>query len=493
MELREKPLTLPASTFIPADISMHGAPVPFASASVVVLFAGALVGLVMPDVPVALVPSALCLLTGAVLLARSAATWYFGTPQLLCVLFFALAALHNLCGFLLAGLTTTHTSIRSNEDVYYANALLINAVGLLAGAIGYSWHLFRRSESAVKRSSFLLRVDPAAAELCFRILAAAGAALMFYVYYRIGVLAYLAVPAKWPFLRYVTSDLAGGSPRDEWFANRAMDFLTVSLPFLVYRVARAPRARIPNVALIVVGYVALLLPLRRANLLGVLFASLILIGIGRRDVYRLALRCLILLGSLYVISQCIFLLGVLAKDFNPRAVLTVSSTALPEVRDLAWTLNRLDGEQLDGVTFVQALVPLPSIASDWSMKNSLRAITTRLIGVDQTGESGGLRLTIMGEGFINFGYLGAIAVSFLWGYGVAWCECLLRRVQHVRADFMSYVAVMCFIWICFLVYLAGTQAAASVKMGALLALGVAWISRVRPSSYGSADALGGTP
>jgi hypothetical protein len=175
----------------------------------------------------------------------------------------------------------------------------------------------------------------------------------------------------------------------------------------------------------------------------------------------------------------VFLLGVLSNDFNPQAVLTVSSTALPEVRDLAWMLNRLNGEQLNGVSFVQALVPLPSIASDWSAKHSLRAISTRLIGVDQTGESGGLRLTLMGEGFINFGYLGTIAVSFLWGCGVAWCERLLASIEHSTSQFMNYVSVMCFVWICFLIYLAGTQAAASVKMGAILLFVIAWVSKYR--------------
>jgi hypothetical protein len=224
-----------------------------------------------------------------------------------------------------------------------------------------------------------------------------------------------------------------------------------------------------------------LLPLRRANLLGVIFASLILVGIGRHDVYRLTRRWILTGISLYVFSQCLFLAGVLVRDFTPQALLAVSSTALPEVRDLAWTLNRLDGEKLDGTTFAQALIPLPSIASDWSAKHSLRAISTRLIGVDQTGQSGGLRLTLMGEGFINFGYLGAIAVSFLWGCGVAWCEQRLLVIGRTQSEFTNYVSVMCFVWFCFLIYLAGTQAAALVKVGAFLVLGAGWLCKYRPA------------
>jgi hypothetical protein len=431
----------------------------------IALFAAPLIAVFFHDVPLVLAASSFCLLAAVVLLVRSAATHYLGTAKLLCVLFFVLATLHISGGFFLADLTTTHTSIRSNEDVYYANSLLINSVGLLAAGLGYSWHLGRRRIQPHSPSRFFLLVSPAAAETFFRLLAIVGAALMFFVYYHLGFLDDLTVPAKWPFLRYITSDLAGGSATDEWFANRA--------------IVRNPGTRLLNIFLVITGYAALLLPLRRANLLGVLFASLILIGIGRRDVYRLTLRWLLIIGCLYIFSQCLFLIGVLASDFNPQAVLTVSSTALPEVRDLAWTLNRLGGEQLHGVTFLQALVPVPSIASDWSAEHSLRAISTKLIGVDQTGESGGLRLTLMGEGFINLGYLGTIAISFLWGFGVAWCERLLLAAQTLPSEFMNYVAVMCFIWLCFLIYLAGTQAAASVKIGAALLLSVAWLSQYR--------------
>jgi hypothetical protein len=430
----------------------------------------------MQDVAEVLIACGLCLLAATLALVRGVATRRLGTTKTLCVLFFSLATAHIFFGFLLAGLTTVHTSIRSNEGVYYANALLINGVGLFAAALGYTWKL--QGQAIGLHRGFPVLVDSIVAERLFRLLLLAGAVLMFIVYWRLGFLDYLTMPAKWPVLRYITSDIAGGSATEEWFANRAMDLLTVALPFLVYRVAKRPR--IISILLVIVGYLALLLPLRRANLLGVIFASLILIGIGRHDVYRLTRRWLLILACLYIFSQCLFLLGVFSTDLSPQAVLSVSSTALPEVRDLAWTLNRLNGQRLNGITFTQALIPVPSIASDWSAKHSLRAITTKLIGADQTGESGGLRLTLMGEGYINFGYLGAIAISFLWGCGVAWCERLLLAIERRPSEFMNYVSVMCFVGICFLTYLAGTQAAATVKMGVLIVLAVAWLSKYRP-------------
>src|SRR5262249_50438713 len=123
-------------------------------------------------------------------------------------------------------------------------------------------------------------------------------------------------------------------------------------------------------------------------------------------------------------------------------------------------------------------------------KHSLRAISTRLIGVDQTGQSGGLRLTLMGEGYINFGYLGTILASFLWGCGVAWCEERLHVVEGTQSEFANYVSVMWFVWLCFLIYLAGTQAAAFVKMGTLLILGAAVLCRHRPNLVGHGESNG---
>ena len=448
-----------------------------AAVCVVGLFLATLVGILLPDIPEVLIPVGFCLLIAALVLVRRTASRRMGTTKTLCALFFSLATAHIFIGFLLAGLTTSHTSIRSNADVYFANALLINSVGLLAAALGFSWKMNGPSTRA--DCSLPVPVDSNSLQNLFYFFLLGGSAIMFAVYWRLGFLDYLTAPTKWPFLRYITSDLAGGSAADEWFANRAMDLLTVALPFLVYRVAKRPR--ILNLILIVLGFVALLLPLRRANLLGVIFASLILIGIGRHDVYGLTRRWILTGISLYVFSQCLFLAGVLARDLTPQAVLAVSSTALPEVRDLAWTLNRLDGQKLDGTTFAQALIPLPSIASDWSTKHSLRAISTKLIGVDQSGQSGGLRLTLMGEGFINFGYLGAIAVSFFWGCGVAWCEQRLLVIGGTQSEFANYVSVMCFVWFCFLIYLAGTQAAAFVKVGTFLVLAAGWLCKYRPA------------
>lgn len=441
------------------------------AAGSVVLLLAMLAGLLAPDSTAVLVSTGTTLLASAFILARSAARRHFQTPQTLCVLLLMLAVAHVVIGFLLADLTTQHTSIRSNEQIAFATAFLVNSIGLFAASVGYSWKI-ANGRAIWNLTSF--QVDSNVVGRRFVFLVITGSALMFFVYWRLHFLDFLVVPSQWPFMRYITSDLMNGSATDEWLVNRAMDLLTVSLPFVLFVAAK--RRSVFGFVLGLIGYLALLLPLRRANLIGVPLAFLILLGMSRGDVYRFTRKTILIAGSLYLASQCLFLLAAFRLDATPLQALTISSTAFPEVRDLGWTISLLNGERLNGVTFAQSLLPIPSIISDWSSTHSLRAITTKLIGMDESGETGGLRLTIFGEGYINFGYFGAIGAGLFWGMAVGWCENFLQHVRAMGATFWNYVAVMCFVWICFVVYLAGTQAAASVKTGAILIVIVGWIS-----------------
>jgi hypothetical protein len=445
--------------------------------SFLALLVATLLGILGHNAPVILIPVGVSLLGGTIWVTRYTASRCLGTTRTLCVLFFTLAVMHILFGFLAAGLTTEHTSILSNEEIFFSQSMVINSVGLFAGALGYYWTLGGRRIERVPGIPVL--VNKRIAEGIFSVLLIIGSAAMVFAYWKLGFFDYISEPAKWPFMRYITSDILGGTAADEWIVNRAMDLLSVSLPFILF--CSVKRRSFSGVLLCILGYLALLLPLRRANLLAVTLTFLILLAIERQDVYRATRKVLAWAALLYIISQCIFLFGIFEDDATPRRVLTVASTALPEVRDLAWTMSLLGGETLNGVTFAQALIPLPSIASDWSSSHSLRAISTKLIGMDESGQTGGLRLTIFGEGYINFGYFGAIGAGLLWGLSVGWCEKLLQATGKHRTDFENYAAVMCFVWICFLVYLGGTQAAATVKVGGLLVFGVAWASKYRPN------------
>ena len=431
---------------------------------IIALLVCVVVGVLVQDFPPALVAIGFLSLAAAIVIAHRSARQELGTAQTLVVLFFFLGAIHTFAGYLLAGLTSDNTAISSRAEMFYARAMFINALGLLAGACGYSSKLQSRTSRAIPR--VFLNVDEQGVVTLFRFLVFGGAALMFYSYSRLGLMDYLSDPSKWPFMRYVTSDLFGGTTQDEWVVSRAMDLLTVSLPFMMFQALK--QRRFLDIFLSVSGFMALLLPLRRANLLTVGIGFLILLGIHRKALFTITRNVILATGAFYVVSQCLFLWTIFADEFSPRQVLSVSSTALPEMRDLGWILSLFGEERLNGTTFLQALVPIPSISSEWSSSHSLRAVTTRLIGMEDSGQTGGLRLTLMGEAFINFGYLGVVAIGYLWGIGVGWCERFLQAAREPRSGLVNFAAALFYIWACFWVYMAGTQAAAAVKMGLIL-------------------------
>ena len=162
-------------------------------------------------------------------------------------------------------------------------------------------------------------------------------------------------------------------------------------------------------------------------------------------------------------------------------------SALPEVRDLGWVMS-LSDEKWGGVTFVQALLPVPSFVSDFSQTYSLRQVTTRIIGMDQDGQTGGLRLTLAGESYFNFGYTGVVIVCALFGAACAALDVATDLLRKGKGMAGLYISSLLFGWLCFWLYLGGTQAAATIKIGLVVTIGMLFLSRVTPSRGISAGA-----
>ena len=137
----------------------------------------------------------------------------------------------------------------------YANGNLINSIGLFAGAVGYACKL---SGGEFKYSSRLSHCHQhEVAERLFRIILLIGSALMFFAYWKLGVMDFISEPDKWPFMRYITGDIIGGSASEEWLVNRAMDLLTVSLPFVLIGAVKHPK--VLRILPAFIGYAALLI------------------------------------------------------------------------------------------------------------------------------------------------------------------------------------------------------------------------------------------
>lgn len=454
----------------------------------VAMLVSALAGTLAEGYPIVYVIVSTGLLMSAVALVRATSARRLGTSRTICVLFFSFAAVHAFVGYAVTSLSGEVILISSRADDYYSQALLITALGIFAGAVAYTMTL--QKSLAVPLMRRLGRVDDDRVSKVCRALVLCGSLLMVLVYWKLGFASYLAEPAKWPFMRYVTSSAVGGSSKDEWFINRALDSLTIALPLVLLRLVT--RRKAVDLFIGSIGCLCLLLPLRRANPLGVVMVLFILIG--KRNLYRYVLRAALVLVLLYSATQVLFLWATFGGDSDTHRALVLASSGLPELRDLGLTISLLGQDRLNGATFVQAVIPLPSILSSWSQRHSLRTITTRLIGMDEEGDIGGLRLTLAGEGYINFGYFGVLATGLIWGSAMGWAEKLLHAAREQGGEFAIYVAALVFVLVAFWLYLGGTQAAATMKGGAILTFAIALVggafSRQSGASHMGAELLG---
>lgn len=386
--------------------------------------------------------------------------------------FFLVATCHVLIGYALAGPSSMLIWIGTSAGRDYARAFLLISAGLVSAIVAYAVagantggrirELCRRFEFTDKKLFTIARL-----------LIVPGALLVALVYARIGLIPLLAdSPGR---ARYFNYQLSSDYLLDEWLVSRALDLLTFALPLVV--ASALWRKKWLDLLLSVVGMAALLVPLRRANLMSAFFVLLVMhtLRTGRAQLKH-AVVVLLLIGG-YAISQFVFINIISAGEFETDAGVAVAGSALPEVRDLGWTLGLMHDERLYGTTFLQSLVPVPSLLSNFSQTHSLRAVTSRLIGLEAERSTGGLRLTLAGEAYLNFGYFGPVILGALFGFACGWLNAAMSALAERRAMWALYAAAVFFVWLCFWLYLGGTQAAATIKIGSGLLLLSLYLSR----------------
>lgn len=88
-----------------------------------------------------------------------------------------------------------------------------------------------------------------------------------------------------------------------------------------------------------------------------------------------------------------------------------------DLRDLAWILSGWDEKLLYGKTYVAGILSfMPSSLLDFRTEWSFGRVSLRIADVEVTQFHGGLRGTIYGESFLNFGWLGVVMFSIVYGY-----------------------------------------------------------------------------
>lgn len=415
-------------------------------------------------------------ISAAVLVSRSNRA----RPQSgLITLFFWLAAAHAICGYWAAGSTTLQIWIGSNAGRMFRLSFLVIAVTLLIAAFTYDVAL-QFPPVLIRNSCLRLQVSEQRLIRLARLFLFVGCLLMAYVAVGIGFMPLLS--SNPGAARYLSPDLTDKYEQYAWLMNLALDFLASSTPLLLFSAVQF--RRISDALLGVAGVCGVLFSLRRANLISVVIVLLLVIGFMRERFPRRYLAYLAVLIIGYFGSQLIFL-GAVGDAADRQTAISASLSGLPEVRDLGWVMSLLGGRRLEGATFL-SFVPLLGRVSDLKTQDSLVEITKRLIGMDAMGVTGGLRITLAGEGFLNFGALGCLIVGMVFG---GLCS-FLYHVKHAllkRRDLACcYLAASLFVWLCFWLYLAGTEATGVIRNGLFLSLAMFHLSRLAPGSGGMA-------
>ena len=99
-----------------------------------------------------------------------------------------------------------------------------------------------------------------------------------------------------------------------------------------------------------------------------------------------------------------------------------------DARDFAFVLSGRNDEYLYGKTYLAGLMSfIPSSFSDFRTEWAIGHVSLKMAGVYEGGwtEHGGLRGGSFMESYLNFGYLGIILISIIYGYIMEWIS-----VQH---------------------------------------------------------------
>jgi hypothetical protein len=376
--------------------------------------------------------------------------------------FLALAA-HAIFGFATAEPSTYAIVSGTLDDRSYALSLAVIASGLLAAAFAFSWGAPSRKRLVSVDSGKLLALATSLT-LC-------AAVTIVWLCQRNNLLPWQNDILKMGNLRYEVGGV------DEWLMNRSTDILTLTVP-LVFLLGRWKKI------VSGIGFAALGVTFKRAPLLSVVLVVMLAHVIRTGRVRRLAAVALLAV-CVYIGSQ-LFYFGLLGDNVFTQKAYVAMASGLPEVRDLGWILWLNGGRLHYGSTLVQPILPIPTLVSPWIKDHSLRALTTKMIGKDWE-EMGGLRITLAGEGYLNFGAVGAIALCGIWGWGMRKVSGLIEHAARAESTPDAYIAAVLTSWLAFWLYLGGSQASGVVKSSVLVLVALFYFAR---RGHSSADSIG---
>jgi len=373
-------------------------------------------------------------------------------------LVFVLLALHAVVGYLIAASSVPWIVAGTLDDRAFSLSFAVIASGLMVAS--FAFHHFAPSRG------WLPRVDTEKLVRLAKWMTAGAAVGLFYFYNKNKLLPWRVDILSMGELRYQISGV------DEWLINRSVDVLMITVPLLFLFKGAAKLFSL-------MGLLGLAITFTRAPILAVILVVVLAHVIRTGKLWKLLLTVSAAL-SVYAVSQ-LFYSGVLRGEMALENAYLSMASGLPEVRDLGWILW-LNGRNWHwGTTLLQPVLPIPSFMSPWIQKHGLRSLTTKMIGYDWE-EMGGLRITLAGEGYLNFAVVGAMALGALWGWGMRKISGVVKAAGESGGVVDAYFAALLVSWMAFWIHLGGSQASGVVRSGALLLAGMLYCCRVESSN-----------
>lgn len=382
--------------------------------------------------------------------------------------FLAFCAIHAVLGYYTSETATAYLS-NPGGGIYRAfdTAFLIVTGGILSTIAGYLV-IGKRSTTTVFQR-FLLYLEDCDVDVVkrrARIMTAGATVALLVIFIRLDEIPLFSDdPGRLRYVQFIRPEVAIWA----WFQNRCFDILQAAVPFLLVRWLQF--RHLTDVWLSLAGLAVAVFCVRRGLIVVIFVTAAFAYLRGKR--LKLVLLLIPLLLLTYMTSQY-FLLN-LGMSHDSGEVLGLYGYALPEIRDLAYLNSSLGGRRLWGSTLAYALIPLPSFATEFQRQNNLRAVILEAIGVPLDAPHGGLRISLAGEAFVNFGYPGVVLICFAFGL---FCGEVARGFHFIngrpKPDIPRFV--LCAVWVLtsFCIYLAGTSAAGLVRFG-LVALALLFV------------------
>jgi oligosaccharide repeat unit polymerase len=411
----------------------------------------------------AVISAGLALLLLATLLVTKLRRGRFITPITTLLVF---AVVHDLLGYEAGFITANRINQTADAlDYVMGKAMFMVALGIGSTLLAY---IFTPVEVGNSFGSLLWRgshnVPLSALKTRSRLLIALSIILLVG-----GLMGLGGIPLFNPALgkdRYLNTF----RPTYNWvgfMANRGRDFIQLPAALLLIAFFRK-KAKFADLTLGIVAVFGCLMIVERTPLVDIFLILVATLLLRNKTTFFAVTGVLLCFG--YLSTQ---LLLDSAHGGDLSSSFGVVATALPEIRDFALTLIS-DPPRYHGLTFLVGVLPVPGFVSEFTTDYLLRTVTLKAAGIPLDAGHGGLRITMFGEAYINFGAAGPIVFGLLLGYMCAAFETVCDVAM--RKDDIRFHFVVATLWMfLFEVYLSGSGVAGMVKTmsGLLVALLIA--------------------